>query len=82
MANVIWKVVYNLNGSDMALFSSNCWYHSVRNILPYKVTFNKTGKVRITCHCGAVVQPVLQWIPKATNTHWEYVFSLCICSLR
>jgi len=82
MANVIWKVVYNLNETGMTLCSSNCWYHSVRNILHHEVTFNTTGEELITQHCGAFVKPWLQWISRATNTHWEYVFSVYICVLR
>jgi len=42
-----------------------------------RTLFNKTGNVRTAWHCGAMVQPLLQW---KSNKH--FIFWMCVCSLR
>ena len=39
-----------------------------------RIIFNKTGHVRIAWHCGAIVQPLLQWKSNKIS-HSECVFA-------
>ena len=42
-----------------------------------RTLFNEIGNVRTAWHCGAMVQPLLQW---KSNKH--FTFWMCVCSLR